>query len=168
MIHVIFSSLLTHFPFFHPILSSWHVYTTLLRMMLLNIYIFCKNSLWRSLWTCPPTTYQKQCISFQQSKKKGTCLYIVTLDDFMFKLSSKQHCITILGRVVHQVKGLIGVSFSFVNQPNQMTKATCKCNFEVCTRFIIHNKNHTYERQRDFWLLQREAQLASRIRRGFT
>lgn len=98
-------------------------------------------------------------VLFHQSKKKGTCLYTVILDDYV-QAFKQQHCITILGRVVHQVKELIGVSFSFAKQPNQVTKATCKCNFEICTMFIFHNKNRTYGRQRDFWLLQREAQFA--------
>jgi hypothetical protein len=35
MIHVIFSSLI---PIFHPTLSSWHVYTTPLKMMVIDIY----------------------------------------------------------------------------------------------------------------------------------
>jgi hypothetical protein len=51
---------------------------------------------------------------------KGTLFALLVI---MFKLSSKQHCTTISRRVVHQVKGLIGVNFFNVKQHNPVTQS---------------------------------------------
>jgi len=39
----------------------------------------------------------------------------------MYELSSNQHCITDSREVAHQGKGLVGMSFSYLKQPNLVT-----------------------------------------------
>jgi hypothetical protein len=83
----------------------------------------------------------------------------------MFALSNIQHCIIILRRVVHQVRGLVGVHFSLENNPTWWLEVTYKHNYEICTKFIFQNKNCTYGRGRNLGLLQIEARLAFRIKK---
>jgi hypothetical protein len=55
---------------------------------------------------------------FQQFAKRGACLYVVTSNDYVRAFKQSTLYSQFLNRVVNQVKGLIKVSYSYVEQPN--------------------------------------------------
>jgi len=136
-------------PIFHPILSSWHVYITL-QWHYQTYIMFCRNSLWRNLWTCPPTTSWKQCIMYGfNNLGKGEFVHTLHLQMNMFKHSCNQHCITISRKVVHQVRGLIGMNFSFGKQPNLVTWNNLQMQFWNMHRaHISQQESHIWKGKR--------------------